>query len=59
MIYEYDQSLMAGPPFSVDADEMHALYGSCYEVKRLPHAHRIENFKDDVDAEECIWLLRA
>lgn len=59
VIYEYDQSLMAGPPFSVDADEMHALYGISYEVQRLPHAHCIENFKDGVDAEECIWLLRA
>jgi thiopurine S-methyltransferase len=32
---EYEQAQMAGPPFSVDSAELHALYGAQYRVQPL------------------------
>lgn len=58
VIYEYDQHLMAGPPFSVDAGELASLYGHSHTLKRLPNSKLIESFKGDVSAHEAIWLLR-
>ncbi|MBB6522173.1 thiopurine S-methyltransferase [Pseudoteredinibacter isoporae] len=59
VVYEYDPSLMEGPPFSIDSDEMYTLYGASHEVQCLPHSRLIENFKDGVDAQELIWLLQS
>jgi len=33
--HEYDQSRMAGPPFSVPAHEVHALFGGAFDVELL------------------------
>lgn len=56
--FEYDQSALPGPPFSVPEDELRALYQpiyqfSCAERFRLPGG-----LKGKVDAEEIAWVLR-
>lgn len=33
--YEYDESRMEGPPFSVPASEVHALFGGSFEIEFL------------------------
>lgn len=33
--YEYDPSTMEGPPFSVDAQEIHRLYGQHFQIRRM------------------------
>jgi len=35
IVYEYDQSKMEGPPFSVGADELRRLYGDQFTMKLL------------------------
>lgn len=35
--YTYDQKEMDGPPFSVDENELVALYGACFNIKLLHH----------------------
>ncbi|MCV6623435.1 MAG: thiopurine S-methyltransferase [Cellvibrionaceae bacterium] len=59
VIYEYDQSLMAGPPFSVSADEIEALYGQSHSTKKLANPKLIKDFKDGVDGHEAIWVLTS
>ena len=33
IVYEYDQKKLDGPPFSVDADEVHKLYGDNFSIQ--------------------------
>ncbi|HXH74698.1 MAG TPA: thiopurine S-methyltransferase [Bacteriovoracaceae bacterium] len=33
IVYEYDQSKLDGPPFSVDADEIHELYEDAFSIE--------------------------
>lgn len=33
VVYEYDQSKIEGPPFSVDAAEIHELYSDAFEIE--------------------------
>ena len=33
IVYEYDPSKMEGPPFSIDDDEIHELYGDCFAIR--------------------------
>lgn len=40
--YEYDQAKMDGPPFCVDANEIHELYQDQFTIK-LMESHRPEN----------------
>lgn len=55
----YDQSLQAGPPFSVPDDEVRALYGATCDLERLAHA-----VSDDVPERfaeagvtTSVWLI--
>jgi thiopurine S-methyltransferase len=41
---EYDQSKMDGPPFSVTAEEVSALYQADYQVKQLKSQDVLENY---------------
>lgn len=52
---EYDQDLLAGPPFSVPKQEIKKYYASRYEIKQL--ASEYEKLKGKVDAKENVWLL--
>lgn len=53
--FEYDQDLLAGPPFSVPEQELRKYYASRYQIKQL--ASEYEKLKGKVDAKENVWVL--
>ncbi len=55
---EYDQSEMAGPPFSVVGAEIEQLYAPHYEVKKLASADVPGGLKGICKADQTAWLLR-
>ena len=55
--YEYDQSLMKGPPFSIVGDEIRTHYAANYEITQLEHREVLGGVKGAVDATEFVWLL--
>ncbi|MDR7015881.1 thiopurine S-methyltransferase [Acinetobacter sp. 3657] len=52
---DYDQNLLAGPPFSVPEYELAAHYASYYDIKLL--ASNTENLKGKLTAYEHAWCL--
>lgn len=56
--FEYDQSRHAGPPFSVDADELRHHYGRHFELTRLTQVDVPGGLKGKCPAKESVWLLR-
>ncbi|MDU8910012.1 thiopurine S-methyltransferase [Aestuariicoccus sp. MJ-SS9] len=57
--FEYDQSAMSGPPFSVTGDMVQDLYGATYNVTALEGAEVPGGFKGRVPARETAWHLTA
>ena len=55
--FEYDQSQMNGPPFSVNADEVNKLYAHLYYVTCVDTTDVSEGLKKEVTATETVWLL--
>ncbi|MGV3523181.1 MAG: thiopurine S-methyltransferase [Candidatus Sericytochromatia bacterium] len=58
LCYEYDQALLAGPPFSVSAEEVQQHYATAYEVRCLESHAVAGGFRGAVAARESVWLLR-
>jgi len=56
--FEYDQALMSGPPFSVDADEVARVYGAHYALTDHDAADVAGGLKGICPAIERVWLLR-
>lgn len=56
--FDYDQSRMDGPPFSVSDEEVRALYAGAYEVALLESAEVEGGLKGACPAIEKIWALR-
>jgi thiopurine S-methyltransferase len=56
--YEYDQAAQAGPPFSIDPDEVHRLYQGHYAASLLDTAEVAGGLKGGCAAREHVWLLR-
>jgi thiopurine S-methyltransferase len=56
--YEYDQSLMEGPPFSVNNDEVNKHYRGRYELTLLESTDVPGGLKGRCAAKENTWLLR-
>lgn len=56
--YEYDQSAMEGPPFSVSNEEVRRHYGNHYEMTRLASTEVPGGLKGRCAATENVWLLR-
>lgn len=56
--YEYLQSQMDGPPFSVSTEEVQRHYGDAYEVMRLASTAVPGGLKGQCAALENLWLLR-
>lgn len=56
--FEYDQTLMDGPPFSVAESEVRRLYGSRYTIVTLETRDVAGGLKG-VAATETIWMLTA
>lgn len=54
---EYDQTLMDGPPFSIDPHELRRLYGGQY-LQTLLGSGRATGRLSHIVAQESAWLLR-
>lgn len=56
--FEYDQSLMAGPPFSVSNDEVNQKYAEIYDLTLLESATMARGLKGISAVRENAWLLK-
>ncbi|MFO1411516.1 MAG: thiopurine S-methyltransferase [Acinetobacter parvus] len=54
--FEYDQSMMAGPPFAISTQQLQDYYSSEYDIQLLDR--QTELLKGKVNAQEKIWLLK-
>lgn len=55
--YEYDQNLLAGPPFSISEEEINQHYKINYTIQHLANIVIEGGFKGH-PANENVWLLR-
>ncbi|PWW03872.1 thiopurine S-methyltransferase [Hoeflea marina] len=55
--FDYDQSRLDGPPFSVTSDEVRLRYGDGYELSELA-TNALAGGMKGVPAKEIVWLLR-
>jgi thiopurine S-methyltransferase len=55
----YEQRLIAGPPFSVDGAEVARLYQGAYDLTALGSADIPGGLKGKCAATEDVWLLKA
>ncbi len=56
--YDYDQSLLDGPPYSVADEEVHRHYQDSYDVTLLASVDVIGGLKGKCPAKENAWLLK-
>lgn len=56
--YEYDQSLMQGPPFSIPDEEVNQLYRDGYDLTLIASANVPGGLKGKCAAKENVWLLK-
>lgn len=57
--FEYDQTQMSGPPFSISPDEVKAHYGDRYDISLVTSAEVPGGLKGQCAAQEAIWLLKS
>ena len=57
--FEYDQSRMAGPPFSIDDWEIRRLYGDHFDLTLLARVEVPGGLKGKCPAKETAWLLKG
>lgn len=56
--FEYDQNVMAGPPFSISDEEINQHYQNSYSLTRLASADIPGGLKGKCSAIENVWLLK-
>jgi len=56
--YDYDQSLVDGPPFSVSNQEVNRRYRDSYDLTPLASVEVIGGLRGKYPARENIWLLK-
>ena len=56
--FEYDQSLCAGPPFSISAQEVKQHYQAIYNITLLASEEHIDGLKGQYPATEHVWWLK-
>ena len=56
--YEYDQSLMPGPPFSINNEEVNKHYSDSYDSALIASTSVAGGLKGTCAAKEKVWLLR-
>jgi thiopurine S-methyltransferase len=56
--YEYDQSLMEGPPFSISNEEVNQKYRETYDLTLMESANVPGGLKGRCVAKENVWLLK-
>jgi len=59
LCFEYDQSAMEGPPFSVTGDEVSEHYSQSHGITRLADLEFPGGLKGQTPAREILWLLRS
>lgn len=57
--FEYDQSIMSGPPFSISPAEMQEHYAKNYQIELLDSINVSEALKGNMDVRENVWLLKS
>ncbi|MFK8250463.1 thiopurine S-methyltransferase [Ancylobacter terrae] len=55
--FEYDQAVMPGPPFSVDADEVRRRYERAYDLALVTAQEVPGGLKGVCPAREAVWRL--
>lgn len=55
--YDYDQTLIDGPPFAISVEEVHRQYADSYQVTAVEHLE-VEGGLKGVPSRETVWLLR-
>ncbi|MEM7063072.1 MAG: thiopurine S-methyltransferase [Cyanobacteria bacterium P01_B01_bin.77] len=56
--YEYDQTLMAGPPFSISNEEVNQHYENSYSLTLISSRNLPDGLKGKCAARENVWLLK-
>ena len=56
--YEYDQSLMEGPPFSISNGEVNQHYRDSYDLTLIVSTNVPGGLKGKCTAKENVWLLK-
>jgi thiopurine S-methyltransferase len=56
--YDYDQSLMEGPPFSVTSEEVKRHYAGMYDLQLVASTEVPGGLKGKCAAIENVWLLK-
>jgi len=56
--YEYDQTVIEGPPFSVSEEEVRQHYDAIYQVTPIVHKDVPGGLKGKVASTETVWLLQ-
>jgi thiopurine S-methyltransferase len=57
--YDYDQSLMQGPPFSIRNEEVHRQYADTYQVTLMASTDVSGGLKGKCPAKEKVWRLKS
>jgi len=55
--FEYDQSLLSGPPFSLATDVVAQYYQTVYAMSELDRFDIVGGLKGKCPAQESVWLL--
>ncbi|MEE9330984.1 MAG: thiopurine S-methyltransferase [Methylophilaceae bacterium] len=56
--FEYDQTLVDGPPFSISNQEINQHYQRAYDITLLANEEVEGGLKGEFDAVENVWLLK-
>ena len=56
--YEYDQRVVAGPPFSITTEELTDHYGASYNLTLLKSEQEPNGMKGKCPATESVWVLK-
>lgn len=57
LTFEYDQSVMPGPPFSISKDEVHEHYTRAYDVTMITSHDVPGGIRGLAPASESVWAL--
>lgn len=58
LCFDYDQTAMDGPPFSIDGEEVARIYGAHYTMTEVARTDVPGGLKGVVPAQEIAWHLR-
>lgn len=57
IVFEYDQDVVSGPPFSITEEEIHQYYDDIFSPELLESVDMPDGLKGQVKASENVWLL--